>query len=112
MYVAQKAINMMNKIIPYCFDQLLHYMMSLCEHFILLTSDYHEIILIVSPDVQLAIKLSKQITSSLVNGSRNIESTFRYIVSGKYNEDLNLLRTNHFKKLESVTPIYLAEEAS
>ena len=55
--IAQKAINMMNKIIPYiyCYDQLLHYMMSLCECFILLTSDYYDIILIVISDVQLAI---------------------------------------------------------
>ena len=110
--VAQKAINMINKIIPYCYDQLLHYMMSLCERFILLTSDYHEIILIVIPYVQLAIKFCKQITSSLASGSPNIESTFRYAVSGKYNEDLNLVRTNRFKILENVTPIYLAEEAS
>ena len=38
--VAQKAVTMVKKIIPYCDGELLHYMMIECEHLQIRTHDY------------------------------------------------------------------------
>ena len=81
--VAQKAVTMVKKIIPNCDGELLHYMMMNCEHLQICTPDYHDITTSILPHIKLNIKLHKQITSSLLNGSTDIQLTYHYITSGK-----------------------------
>ena len=40
--VAQKAVTVVKKIIPYCDGELLHYMMMKCENLQMSTHDYHQ----------------------------------------------------------------------
>ena len=110
--VAQKAVTMLKKIIPYCDGKLLHYMMMRCEHLQMSTHDYHHITTLVLPLIKLYIKLHKQITSSLLNGSPDIELTYHYIMSGKYNEESELVRTNYLIKLQEVAPNFVQQQAS
>ena len=85
--VSQKVVTMVKKIIPYCDGELLLYMMMKCENLQMYTPDYHNITTLTIPHIKLDIKLHKQITSSLLNGSPDIELTYRYIMSGKSNEE-------------------------
>ena len=110
--VRQKAVTMVKKIIPYCDGKLLHCMMMRCEHLQMMTPDYHDITTLLLPCIKLYIKLHKQITSSLLNGSPDIELTYHYIVSGKYNEELELVSTNWLIKLQEVAPNYVQQQAS
>ena len=110
--VAQKAVTMVKKIIPYCDGKLLHYMMMKCEHLQMKTHDYHGITTLLLPLIKLCIKLHKQITSSLLNGSPDIELTDHYISSGKYYEERELVRTNQLIKLQEVAPNHVLQQAS
>ena len=110
--VAQKAVTMVKKIIPYCDSKLLHYMMRGCEYLHIRTPDYHDITTLLLPRIKLCIKLHKQITSSLLNGSPDIELTYHYIMSGKYDEEQELVMTNRLIKLQEVAPNYVQQLAS
>ena len=110
--VAQKAVTMVKKIIPYCDGELLHCLMIQCEYLQMRTPDYHNITTLALPFIKLHIKLHKQITSSLLNGSPDIELTYHYIMSGKYSEELELVVTNRLIKLQEVAPMYVQQEAS
>ena len=110
--VAQKGVTMVKKIIPYCDGELLHYMMKRCEELQMMTPDYHLITTLLLPYIKLHIKLHKQITSSLLNGSPDIELTYHYIMSGKYNEEEELVRTNYLIKLQEVAPNIVQQYAS
>ena len=110
--VAQKAVTMVKKIIPYCDGEILHYMMTVCEHLQMKTPDYHEITTLILPIIKLHIKVHKQITSSLLSGSPDIELTYHYIMSGKYGKERELVWTNHLIKLKEVAPNYAQQQAS
>ena len=110
--VAQKAVTMVKKIIPYCDGELLHYMMRGCELLQIMTPDYHNITTSLLPHIKLVIKLYKQITSSLLNGSPDIELPYHYIMSGKYNEEIDLIKANDLIKLQEVAPMYVQQLAS
>ena len=100
--VAQKAVTMVKKIIPYCDGGLLHFIMERREHLEIMTFNYHDITTFVLPHIKLHIKVNKRITSSLLSGSPDVELTFNYIVFGKYNEDRDLVQTNYIMKLKEV----------
>ena len=112
--VAQKAVTMVKKIIPYYdkADKLLRYMKMGCEYLLMMTSDYHRITTTLLPYIKLHIKLHKQITSSLLNGSPDIELTYHYFMSGKYDEEAELVKTNHLIKVQEVAPMYVQQKAS
>ena len=107
--VAQKAVTIVKKIIPYCDGKLLHYVMIECENFQMMTSDYHDITTLLLPLIKLHIKLHKQITSSLLNGSPDIELTYHYIMSDKYSEEIGLVNTNQLIKLQEVAPMFVQQ---
>ena len=109
--VAQKAVTMV-KIIPYCDGKLLHHMMMMCEYLQMSTHDYNKITTLALPLIKLRIKQHKQITSSLLNGSPDIELTYHYIRSGKYDEEIKLVSTNQLIKLQEVAPYYVQQRAS
>ena len=71
--VAQKAVIMVKKIIPYCDGELLHDMMMMCEFLQIMTPDYHNITTSLLPTIKLYIRVHKQMTSSLLNGSPDIK---------------------------------------
>ena len=110
--VAQKAVTMVKKIIPYCDGELLHEMMTQCEHLQVKTCDYHDITTLTLPHIKLDNKLHKQITSSLLNGSPDIELTYQYIMSDQYDEELELVMTNRLIKLLEVAPNLVQQKAS
>ena len=76
------------------------------------THDYHPITTSLLPHIKLLIKLHKQITSSLLNGSPDIELTYHYIRSGKYDEERELVGTNRLIKLQEVAPNFVQQQAS
>ena len=110
--VAQKAITMVNKIIPYCDGELLHHMMMWNEVLQMYTCDYHLFTTSTLPYVNLYIKVHKQITGSLLNGSPDIELTYHYLMSGKYNEEEGLVKTNRLIKLQEVAPNFVQRQAT
>ena len=112
--VAQKAVTMVKNIIPYCDGKLLHYnnMMMKCESLQSNTHDYHSINGVLLPQIKLCIKLHKQISSSLLNGSPDIELIYHYIRSGKYDEEKGLVITNYLKKLQEAAPMNIHQIAS
>ena len=110
--VAQKAVTMVKKTIPYCDGKLLHYMMMQCEHLQMRIHDYHPIAILILPYIKLHIKVHKQITSSLLKGSPEIEQTYHYITSGEYYEECELLKTNYLIKLQEVAPNRVQIKAS
>ena len=109
--VAQKAVTMVEKIIPYCDGELLHLVMLSCELLQMMTCDYHDISTLKLPSIKLHIKLCKQISDSLLNGSPDIELTYHYFMSGKYDEELELLNTNQLIKQQEVAPNYVQQRA-
>ena len=102
--MAQRAVTMVKKIIPYYDGELLHYIMTRCEQLQMLTPDYHSITTLTLPRIKLYVERHKQITSSLLHGSPNIELTYHYIRSGKYDEEYELVITNYLIKLQEVAP--------
>jgi len=63
--VVQKAINIVQKVIPYCDRELLHYITWGCEHLQMKTHDYHTIIL---HTLQLYTKELQLVYASLKKG--------------------------------------------
>ena len=105
--VAQKAVTMVKKIIPYCDGKLLHYMMMRCEHLQMMTHDYHDMSTLGLPYIKLRIKQCKKITTSLLNGSPDIELTYQYIRSDKYAEEEKLVSINYLIKRQEVAPNFV-----
>ena len=110
--VAQKAVTMVKKIIPYCDGEILHCIIMMCEYLQMMTHDYHPITTLRLPCIKLLITLHKQITSSLHNGSSDIEHTYHYLTSGKYDEEEELMKTNRLIKLQEVAPNYVHQRAT
>ena len=110
--VAQKAVIMVKTIIPYCDGELLNDMILGCEHLQMKTCDYNDISILILPLIKFHIKLHKQITCSLLNGSPDIELIYHYFMSGKYDEDGKLVINNRLIKLQDVAPNYIQQKAS
>ena len=100
--VAQEAVIIIQKIIPYCDSELLHYMTETCESLMLLTLDYHDMTVSLLPHIKLYVKLHKQISESLLKGSPDIELIYNYIMSGKFSEEIELINVSKFIKLQGV----------
>ena len=109
---AQKAVTVIKKIIPYCDGKLLHYLMLWSEELQVKTCDYHYFTTVTLPHIKLYIKLHKQITGSLLNGSPDVKLTYHYFMSGKYDEEVELVMTNRLIKLQEVAPNYVQNLAS
>ena len=110
--VLQKAVTMVKKIIPNCDSKLLHFMIKTCENLQMMTPNYHNITTLVLLYVKYYIKLHKQITSSLLTGSPDIEVTYNNFMSGKFDEDYKLVRSNWLIKIQEVAPNFVYKLAS
>ena len=107
--LAQKAVSMVNRIIPYCDGTLLNFVIMERERLHIQTHDYHTIPMFILPVIKLLIKLHENITNSLQNGLPDIELTYHYFMSGKCGEELELLLDNQLFKLQEVTPNYVQQ---
>ena len=104
--VVQKAITMIKKIIKYCDGELLDCVLAGYEQLQLLTVDNNSFTMLILPLIKMYIKRHKRITSSLLNGSPHIEQTFDYLTSNKNNEELELIISNYFIRLQEIAPNY------
>ena len=100
--IALRAVTTVKKIIPYCDGELRQYMSRTCERLMMLTCDYHDMTLSLLPHIKLYIKLHKQITGSLLNRSPGNEVTYRYIMSGKFSDEIDLISIKKSLKLKEV----------
>ena len=96
------AVTIINKIIPYCYGELLDYMTRMYERLMMLTADYHDLTLSLLPHIKLYIRLHKQIIRSLLKGSPGSEMTYRYIISGKFSDEIDLINIKKSLKLKEV----------
>ena len=110
--VAQKAVTMVKRIIPYCDGELLYFVIMKYEQLVTFTSDYHTITTGVLPTIKLYVKQHNEITSSLNNGSPDIELTYHYFMSGKCYEEVELVEDNRLIKLQEVAPNSVQQYAS
>ena len=110
--VAQQAFTMVKRIIPYCDGELLHYITIKCEQLQMMTSDYHCITTLTLPHTKLFVKQHDKITTSLHNGSPDIELTRHYFWSGKDKEELELVQNNYLIKLQEVAPNVVQQRAA
>ena len=110
--IAQRAANLVKKIIPYCDGELLYHMTMECEYLQTKTFGYHEITTYILPFITLDTKLHKLISSSLQSGLPNITQIYQYIMSGKYEEDFELVKTKRLIKLKEVAPNFVQRKIS
>ena len=110
--VAQKAITMVEKIIPYCDGIILYHVKTRCELLHMKTIDYHDITIGVLPLIKLHNKVCKQIRDSLLSGSPDIELTYHYFMSGKYDEEFQLVSANRMFKKQEVAPYWVQQKFS
>ena len=68
--------------------------------------------LIILPHIKLNIKIHKQITGSLLNGSPVYWIDLSLLHVGKYTEDLEWVNTNHLIKIQEVAPNVVHKKAS
>ena len=78
----------------------------------MLTYDYHIITIVLLPLIMLDIKQHKQITGALLKGSPDTELTYHYLMSGKHNEEYELVSTNRLIRLQEVAPNYVQRQVS
>jgi len=109
--VAQRAVTVVNKILPYCDGDLLDYIMDRCECLQVLTTDYNDILLLTLPMVKVYIKNLELIYSSLHTGSPDIEATRLYFESGKHLEELDMHKINRLIKLQEVAPNFVQRQS-
>ena len=110
--VIQNAVVIVKEIITYCDGIMLQRMTRLYERLISHTLDHNSITTFVLPQINLHIKLHKQITSSLLNGSPSIIETYNYIVNNKIEEETAILQANRLIKLQDVAPNWVHTKAS
>ena len=110
--IAQNAVILLEKIILYCDGETSQKMKLKCEKVYMVTPDYHYLATIILPAMKIFIRHHRQITSSLCNGSRDIESTYCYILSDKCREEFELLDINHAIKIREVAPMLAAKYES
>ena len=107
--LAQKVVTMVKRIISYCDGELLHFITRYCEDLQCMTSDYHGISTFILPLIKFHIRTHNKITSSLHNGSPDIEMTYHNMRSTKSSEEEELLKNNFYIKLQEVAPYYIQE---
>ena len=110
--IAQKAVAIVKNMTPYCDSELQNYVMTQCEHLQMMTPEYHQVTLLILPVIESFVKLHKEITSSLLAGSPNIEQTNYYVMSGKFDEERELMVFNYLIKTQEVAPIIVHQQAS
>ena len=110
--IAQQAITMLNKLLPYCDGGALHFIAKECEIFQMITHDYHFVTLLILPYIKLNCKELQHIHMSLQIGSPHLETTHCYFLSGQDDKETELVKANYFIKLQEVAPNSVPELVS
>ena len=108
--VAQQAVDIVKKIIPFCDKDMLPFIQEQLELCQMLTSDYHEITLRIIPYIKLSVKELQQINSSLLGGPDDIKINDQYYTSGKCKEDYAMVKVNYLIKVQEVAPSYVYKQ--
>ena len=101
-----KAITMMNKIVLCCkpVHKLEDFMVTRHEALKTRTNDNHYINTALLPLVKLCIKVHKDISFSLMAGAPYIEEIYCYITNNTFDEEIMLLESNYFIKMQEFAP--------
>ena len=110
--IAQKTVAIVKNPTPYCDSELQNYVMTQCEYLQMMTLEYHQITLLILPVIKSFVKLHKEITSSLLAGSPNVEQINYYVMSGQFDEERELVIANYFIKTQEIAPIIVHQQAS
>jgi len=110
--VAQASVLTLKTIIPLCNERESNFVTRQCEVLALLTPDYHEASMLLSPLISMHVKLHRQISSSLSTGSPDAQQIYQRIMSEKLNEEWEILRSNWLIKIQEVDPIVVCEQFS
>ena len=104
--IVLKAITVTSKIVLCCKPvyMLQDIMVRRHEALKTRTNDNHHINTALLPLVKLYIKLHKDITFSLMAGTSHIEKIYCYIRNHRFDEEIMLLESNHFIKLQELAP--------
>ena len=109
--VAQKAANLIKKIIPHCCEsELLQNTQKFHEMFEMQTRDYDDLTTLTLPYIKFHVKVHKDITKAIETGSPDVEIMYDY-VTRKFNEDYEFIRSNHLVKLQEVAPKHVHKMA-
>ena len=101
--IAQKAATRIKEIIPFCDRNVLHKVVTGCEHLLNLTYHYHYITLMSIPITKLQIQQFQNITTSLQAGSYHIELAYNHYRSGKFDKQLEEVVTNYYRKRQEIS---------
>ncbi|XP_065914506.1 uncharacterized protein [Dysidea avara] len=105
--VAVKAIAMVNRIIPYVSGDLLNYFTAKCEQLKIMS---HVISIKIVPKIKVCMSQHERIKTSLLTGQSAIESMYRSILSGKFNEEEELAEVNSLIKLQEIAPNFAQQQ--
>ena len=110
--IAQKAVNIVMGIIPYCDGTLLENFTTGCELLQMRTSDYSDRKLLIFPKIKFYIKRLEKLNSSLLSGPSAVEQMYLYYMSGKELEECSLLNSQYLIKLQEAAPNCAQSQAS
>jgi len=99
--VAVKAVAMVNRIIPYITGDLLNNFTGKCEQLKIMSN---VIGIKIVPLIKVCISQHQRIKTSLLTGQSAIESMYHSILSGKFNEEEELVEVNSLIKLQEIAP--------
>ena len=103
-HVAMKAVTITDEIIPHCEGELQKHMQRLHEYFQMETHDYHGLTTLTLPYIKFHVGVHKNITKSIETGlPEDVKKMYDYIAR-KFNEDYELVRSNHLIKMQEVAP--------
>ena len=107
--VAQEAVNVINKAIPYCDGELLLVFEKNCKRLCKMKSDYHVVNLLLLPFIKLHMQNLLQKITSLQKGSPDIEIACHYYKSEKIIKEEAVVMIDNLIKLSAVDPnwVYL-----
>ena len=92
--IAQKAVAMVEKIKQCCGGKLLDYMTKKHDYIQTKTPNYHYLSTLIFPYIILYVKTHKKISHSLLTGSPDIELTYHYFRSGKFEQEMKSVYYN------------------
>jgi len=99
--VAVKAVAMVNRITPYISGDLLNHFTRMCEQLKIMTN---VIRIKIVPKIKVCVNQHQRIKTSLLTGQTAIESMYHTIMSGKFNEEEELVEVNSLIKLQEIAP--------
>jgi len=105
--IAQEAATWIKGIMPYCDRNVLHKVVNGCKHLFELTYHYHHITLINLPIIKLQIQQLQNNSFALEAGSYHIEKVYNQYLSGEFDEQVKLVKTEYDTKRKEISHIFV-----